>query len=51
MGGGQLGAEERVERSEPFGVVKISVPEAFDAEREVTRRVARRAPGAARERE
>ena len=47
----QLGAEQRIERGEPSGLIEISVAEAFDAEREVARRVARRASGAAGERE
>jgi len=46
---GQLGAELRVQRRQPFGLVQIAVSEAVDAEREVSRLVARRAPGAVRE--
>jgi hypothetical protein len=46
---GQLGAELRVQRRQPFGLVQIAVPEAVDTEREISRLVARRAPGAVRE--
>jgi len=46
---GQLGAELRVQRRQPFGLVQIAIPEAVDTEREISRLVARRAPGAVRE--
>ena len=46
---GQLRAELRVQRGQPLGLVEIAVPEAVDTEREVSRLVARRAPGAVRE--
>jgi len=46
---GQLGAELRIQRRQPLGLVQIAVPEAVDTEREVSRLVARRAPGAVRE--
>jgi hypothetical protein len=46
---GQLGAELRIQRRQPLGLVQIAVPEAVDAEREVSRLVARRASGAVRE--
>ena len=46
---GQRGAELRVQRRQPLGLVQIAVPEAVDTEREVSRLVARRASGAVRE--
>jgi len=46
---GQLGAKFCVERRQPLGLVEMRVPEAVDTEREVSRLVARRAPGAVRE--
>jgi hypothetical protein len=46
---GQIGAELRVQRRQPLGLVQIAVPEALDTEREVPRLVARRASGAVRE--
>jgi len=46
---GQLGAELRVQRRQPFGLVQIAIPEAVDTEREISRLVARRAPRAVRE--
>jgi len=46
---GQLGTEACIQRREPLGLVEVAVSEAFDAEREVSRLVARRAPGAVRE--
>jgi hypothetical protein len=49
VGRGQLRAELRVQRRQPLGLVEIAVPEAVDTEREVSRLVARRAPGAVRE--
>jgi hypothetical protein len=45
----QRGAELRVQRRQPLGLVKIAIPEAIDTEREISRLVARRAPGAVRE--
>jgi hypothetical protein len=45
----EVGAELRVERRQPLGLVEIAVPEAFDTEGEVPRLVARRASGAVRE--
>jgi hypothetical protein len=49
VGRGQLGTELCVQRRQPLGLVQIAVPEAVDTEREVSRLVARRAPGAVRE--
>jgi hypothetical protein len=49
VAGGQLGAKARVQLRQPLGLVQITVPEAVDTEREVSRLVARRAPGAVRE--
>jgi len=49
VGRRQLGAELCVQRRQPLGLVQIAVPEAVDTEREVSRLVARRAPGAVRE--
>jgi hypothetical protein len=46
---GQLDAKLCVQRREPLGLVQIAIPEAVDTEREVSRLVARRAPGAVRE--
>jgi hypothetical protein len=46
---GQLGAELRVQRRQPVGLVQITVAEAVYTEREVSRLVARRASGAVRE--
>ena len=46
---GQRRAELRVQRGQPLGLVEIAVTEAVDTEREVSRLVARRAPGAVRE--
>ena len=45
----QLGTEACIQRREPLGLVEVAVPEAFDTEREISRLVARRAPGAVRE--
>jgi len=38
-----------VQLRQPLGFVQVAVPEAVDTEREVSRLVARRAPGAVRE--
>jgi len=46
---GQLGTEVCIQRREPLGLVEVAVPEAVDTEREISRLVARRAPGAVRE--
>jgi hypothetical protein len=46
---GQRRAELGVQRGQPVGLVEIAVPEAVDTEREVSRLVARRAPGTVRE--
>jgi hypothetical protein len=46
---GDLGAELCIQRREPLGLVEVAVSEAVDAEREISRLVARRASGAVRE--
>jgi hypothetical protein len=46
---GQLRAEACIQRRQPLGLVEVAVPEAVDTEREISRLVARRAPGAVRE--